>query len=234
VRSSRKKTGYLVGIAAEELRRTVKSGQLCFITLTFEENVQEKSEAMKRWHRLAERLRRRYPRLRGVGVWQRQQRGAWHLHLLVNTGYVPLEWFRPAAVACGFGRIMKLEIVGYMPGFREDRSLRSAVAYMVRYVTRDLEVEDGVAVVTYFGGARCGSVKFSWNGGLNFLYRRGCGEWVGMETGEPVRGLPFWFLVRVGWESLSVREQDELLCRDVSVMRWWTGPPGPGNSFEPF
>jgi len=146
VRDSRKKTAYLVGIAAEELKRSSPSGALNFVTLTFAENVTDKEAAMKCWHRLAERIRRRYPQLRGVGVWQRQKRGAWHPHCLVNH-YIDVNQLRPWMVARGWGQQMRADIVGggqISTGGRNGRGVwrpqweggGRIISYLTKYLTK--------------------------------------------------------------------------------------------------
>jgi hypothetical protein len=178
---------------------------------------------------------------KAAGVWQLQRRGSWHLHLFVD-GFIDVIWLRSAALACGFGPQMRIDAIGgdHSCG-RSDQppyvgSLKKAVRYAVRYAVRDVETGEyaGETLFTYCGRTKPGNVKFHWSGGIRALWRRGCVEWAGMETGELVLDQPFFLLVRLGWDSLSDVEQFALYHRDDSVARWTHGPPGEGNSLEPF
>jgi len=253
--STRKKSIYIFELAVRELARTGGgTNYLRFCTLTFAENVAEKKEAMRRWHCLRDRLRRFYAKkaakrkgtegaleaedFQAAGVWQRQKRGAWHLHLFVNI-FIPVAWLRAAAVECGFGQQMRIDMIGDegcgVPGHVGD--VRRAVRYATRYAVRDVETGEyaGEALFTYCGGVRRGStVNFHWASGLRSLWRRGCSWWSeNVRDGETTKQ-PFWLLVAIGFDNLSDEERAYYMKTYDSVYRWWFGPVGPGNPLEPF
>ena len=108
-----------------------QTSDLCWwITLTFTQNVVERRYAFWKWHVLTKRIVKRYPGCRTVGVWARQRRGAWHVHLVASfpgvedldsagdiyngsNGSENWRWLRSAALDVGWGPQMKFRRVGY-------------------------------------------------------------------------------------------------------------------------
>jgi hypothetical protein len=54
------------------------------LTLTFRDNVSGLGEAWQAWQAVRPRMLKLWPGLLGAGVWERQKRGAWHLHMAIN------------------------------------------------------------------------------------------------------------------------------------------------------
>jgi len=164
VRDSRPKSAYLVEVAVKWL--VLRSPSPVFATFTFKENVTDLAEAKRRWRPLADLLRRKG--LKAVGAWQRQKRGAWHCHLALS-GHFPIAVLRLFAVERGWGTFLNLRPI-------TSATLEKDARYIARYVTRDNEGADwGDCLTIYVGrGARVGTVRFNWAGGLAGVYRCGC------------------------------------------------------------
>jgi hypothetical protein len=109
--------------------------QCWWLTFTFSENVTERGYAEDRFRRLKRRLLKHWPGTRAVGVWARQFRGAWHMHMVAEfPGVTDLDlegdiyngsggseswrWLRSAAVDLKWGQQMKFRRVGntYLDG----------------------------------------------------------------------------------------------------------------------
>jgi hypothetical protein len=75
-----------LGKAKSKIRRLVKAYKLYrFLTLTFEENMQNIKEADHEFRKFIKRLVRKFPHFRYIAVREFQQRGAIHYHLAVST-----------------------------------------------------------------------------------------------------------------------------------------------------
>lgn len=242
ITSQQGKLCYAVRLGLEELLRK-RNGVAIFATFTFRENIEDKGEAQKRWRRLKERLRRwegpeqfkvgnayyntcgKPDPLKGIGVWQRQKRGAWHLHMVFNQ-FIPIDELRADAVACGFGPMLNLRYVETknQKGFMWNP--RKVLSYMLRYVTRDIasdERDKGVRVVEYFGqGVRVATTSFGWARGFAELYRAGRGAWsdIFADVGQPTLD-DYWFIIRLGWEVIDSGRRAKLIELSDAVARWW-------------
>lgn len=199
-----------------------------FATFTFAENITEKAEAEIRWRRLKGRLLREIPWLAGVGVWQRQARGAWHFHLVCNS-YLPIVFLRPCALDCGFGPFINLRAIrshaqGVRPGFRSFDASRVA-RYISRYVSRDFSSGDlpdsdkHVRVVEYFGGCRVCTTSFRWVGGFSRLWREGAEAWFTLYGICPTFR-DFAQVFELGWHCLTQVEQSAMALASDPVARW--------------
>jgi len=218
---NRSKLSFAVCLAVAEIVRTSQAPT--FDTFTFAENITDKLEASKRWRRLKARLKRHYPGLRAVGVWQRQKRGAWHFHAVFDRRLDVLR-VRPWAMECGFGSQLNMRAIGDLPGMKQGWSPERVARYLTRYITRDLSDGDaGVRLADYCGDSRKATVAFRWAGGIAKLWRSGCVAWTEVYD-EHDGGKPsfeqFWFIVRLGWESLTDDEQQVLLVESDAVAMW--------------
>jgi len=217
---------YCVALAIDEL---CKRGTAVFATFTFQENVTSKAEAERRWRNLKTRIQRRVPTVLGVHIWQRQKRGAWHIHAVFNQP-LDVSWLRPVAIECGFGTFLDLRYVGGARGGFETWDKKKVAAYITRYITRDLADEDrGARLVGYTGQARVATQRFNWARGLAHLYRCGRAEWRRMfldgalDTDWDYKEWEqsYWFAVRLGWEIQSHKDQQRLLENSKGVRDWW-------------
>jgi len=216
------KSKYCIALAVDDL---VKRGRPIMATLTFRENIEDKAEAERRWKNLRQRIQRQFPALRGVHTWQRQSRGAWHIHA-VWSHPIDVNWLRSVAVECGFGSQIVLRHVQKAQGGFDSWSARKVVDYICRYISRDLgeSPDPDIKLVGYMGKARVSSQHFGWAKGVSKLYRRGVEAWhdLGLcEFSGPLHEQPFWFVVRLGWESLGDQEQEYLAATDSAVRRWF-------------
>ncbi len=227
-RKHRGKLAYAVHLAIDELVRPLRGRKQgmhpVFATFTFHDNIRDKAEAAKRWRALKERIRRRWPDLKGVGVWQRQKRGAWHLHYVFNH-YLAIVELRDKAVACGFGSFLNLRMVSTEKGSSTVIwSVNRVANYIARYIVRDTgdEEDEGVRMVDYLG-ARVATIAFNWRNGFSYLYRTGRQAWSELFGGAylPSTCDNYWFLIRLGFEWLTLEERNRLLSASQSVSRWW-------------
>jgi len=223
------KLAYAVQLSVEELCRT--SANPTFGTFTFQDNVEDKGEAEIRFSRLRERLRRAKPTLRFVGVWQRQERGAWHVHLVIDR-QLDITWLRPIAIECGFGSFINLRRIKPTPGFRDMGGGRKVAQYISRYVTRDeRRPEDkGVRLVCWMGGAKVCNQRFAWANGLQALWRRGRGLFYEMFEYIP-EPAEWWIVVRMGWELMTGEEQERAVSQSLAIRRWWDPEHWPPDPF---
>ena len=235
VADHRAKLSFAVCLGVLEIVRTSKAPT--FDTFTFAENVVDKPEAYKRWRRLKARLKRRYPGLRAVGVWQRQRRGAWHFHCVFDRR-LDVVWTRASAIECGFGPQLNMRAIGDLPGMKQGWSPKRVSQYLTRYITRDAtEGEDaGTRLSDYCGDCRKATTAFRWGGGLSRLYRLGCKALFGQEQEFPGPGKPrvwntagqcweswedaFWVLVRLGWHTFTLEEKQKAIDDSDAVAMW--------------
>lgn len=167
---TRRKTSYVTEL---QLRAFLRHHlpNVWFLTFTFQENVVDKAEAMRRWKPVADWLDRH-----GVvwcEVWQQQKRGAWHVHILVDR-YCDVNLLRPFCVARGWGnQSPQADRVG--SGSYRWQNPEKLVKYLCRYLSRAM-CEHVPARVRLTGGksiTKCGTTKFHWNTSLSRLWREG-------------------------------------------------------------
>ena len=107
-----------------------QTSDICWwMTFTFAENVVERRYAHWKWDVLSKRIMKNWPQTRAVGVWARQLRGAWHIHLVASIrgvadldikgnvyngsgGSPNWQWLRSAAVDLKWGQQMEFRRVG--------------------------------------------------------------------------------------------------------------------------
>ena len=162
-----------------------------FLTLTFPDNVQDHKEASRRFNN----MNRRYlGTFYGEWIWarERQKRGAWHYHLVVQckgdirTGF---DWdeYREWLTDYSKGKRRRLRtgnaflrslwemnnraFPSYGFGRVELLPIRSTVdavaSYVGKYISKQIdqrpEEDKGVRLVSHSAGFTAGSPKFSWN-----------------------------------------------------------------------
>jgi len=160
------------------------------LTLTFAENITEKEEASRRFNSLRSALFA-LGILSFIGCWERQMRGAWHLHLLVALAHpvrnqpdarVYLQGLRD--IICGTaenehkdGLLVKRGF-GYIHHLAPIKKTAARFAgYFTSYLTKTWKAIQGekkrVRLITYARNvSRCASVHFSWNGPGGINWRR--------------------------------------------------------------
>lgn len=175
---SRSKTEYLARIRIERFLRAHLPA-VVFVSQTFHENVTDKAEAMRRWKPCADWLKAHG--FKFEGVWQQQKRGAWHVHLLVNTALFPIVAYRAFVVARGWGTHCNVELVGARRGARKFQSVETLVWYMCRYLSRDFcgHVPRRVKLTLSQRVNYVGTVRFGWvRGKLARAWRAGCADFL--------------------------------------------------------
>ena len=160
------------------------------LTLTFAENITEKAEASRRFNSLRPALFA-LGVLSFIGCWERQMRGAWHLHLLIALAHpvrnqpdarVYLQRLRD--IICGTaenehrdGLLVKRGF-GYIHLLAPIKKTAARFAgYFTSYLTKTWKALQGekkrVRLITYSKNVlRCASVHFSWNGPGGINWRR--------------------------------------------------------------
>ena len=160
------------------------------LTLTFAENITEKAEASRRLNSLRPALFA-LGVLSFIGCWERQMRGAWHLHLLIALAHpvrnqpdarVYLQRLRDTI--CGTaesehkdGLLVKRGF-GYIHHLAPIKKTAARFAgYFTSYLTKTWKALQGekkrVRLITYSKNVpRCASVHFSWNGPGGINWRR--------------------------------------------------------------
>jgi hypothetical protein len=115
--------------AKSSLRRKVKSladeGQIYMLTVTYRQNMQDYERFLKDWEKFVRKVRARYPNFKYVCVAERQHRGAWHAHALVNIRLEHSEW--EELWGHGFVWIARAE------------TTRKAIRYISKYIAKAFE-----------------------------------------------------------------------------------------------
>jgi hypothetical protein len=161
-----------------------------FFTLTFAEHILDPKEAQRRLNSLMTGvLRERYGEC--IRVYERQESGRIHYHLLVNVGAdirtgvdfaaikrkdyrtaspaLRAEWafWRRTAKLYGFGRTELLPIISTSAAIG-----RYVGGYIAKHLTAREERDKGVRLVSY-SGPRVATVKFAWAEGGGRAWRVG-------------------------------------------------------------
>lgn len=118
-------------------------GRLYFWTLTTPDEVHDPKEISYRWNKLCTRLRKEYPGLKGLRVYEYHPGGhGIHIHMVVNQ-YLPAARMWRLAAASGFGRV---DVQQWRSGAED------AAAYLTKYITKSKSEEwDGTRVYGTFG-----------------------------------------------------------------------------------
>ena len=210
------------------------------LTLTFAENITEKAEASRRFNSLRSALSalgiRSY-----MGCWERQTRGAWHLHLLIALlhpvrnqpdarvyiqglrdticGTAEHEHKDGLLVKRGFGYIHHLAPI--------KKTAARFAGYFTSYLTKTWKELQGekkrVRLITYARNViRCASVHFSWNGpnGINWrrkkrMFAFSCGCFT-MEMAKEKLGATweYKYRIEIAWQKLPHYDSPECMIAD--------------------
>lgn len=161
-----------------------------------------------------------------VVVWERQKRGAWHPHVLVNR-YLDVNLVRPFMVDRGWGKIMKVircsrvSVTSYdgQGGVKTSQTMpgaRGIVSYLTKYLTKSLHFTEGCANKKVFGvdrGSRRGTVNFKWHPSVRagaWLYASGLALFLAL-NGELPRWKDTSYVIRLGVEDTGY----------AAVNPWW-------------
>ena len=206
------------------------------LTLTFAENITEKAEASRRFNSLRPALFA-LGVLSFIGCWERQIRGAWHLHLLIALAHpvrnqpdarVYLQRLRDTI--CGTaenehkdGLLVKRGF-GYIHHLAPIKKTAARFAgYFTSYLTKTWKSLQGekkrVRLITYSKNVlRCASVHFSWNGpgGINWrrkkrMFAFSCGCFT-LEMAKENLGATWEYKYRLEIASQKLPHYDSVEC----------------------
>ena len=176
-----KKAAFVLSENCQKFIKQVGLNSVGFLTLTFPDNVKSNKEASRRFNNMNRRFLSRF-----FGMWmlvkERQVRGAWHYHILVDckvdirTGLDFEEiaagnyssaslrlrqlWrrLRKSLPAYGFGRSELLPIR------KESEAISSYIGkYISKHIQGRSEEDKGVRLVSYSSNFSRSSSKFAWN-----------------------------------------------------------------------
>jgi hypothetical protein len=219
-----------------------------WFNLTFWENVTNKAYATKCWDKLSKAIVKQHPGFRLVGVWARQGRGAWHIHAVCNTRF-DLCWLRRKAMRCGFGSQFYLKeldnrketpekIARYITGYvtdkngldkEKDKGVRRTIFVGKHVKVVNMRYKSGLKKVTSVGREISESIeaddfraktKFERDFSLAAGRKKATETWGDWYR----RNRDYWF--RLGWDTMSKEEQDEMVeldeycARYLSTGRW--------------
>lgn len=131
-----------------ELQRIVKANEnrfKTFITLTFEENLQDISEANKIFNSFRTYIKRLKKDLIYICVPEFQKRGAIHYHLLTNIEYNDLNLLSEKEVKLWSKKSNSWQIgkniIGWNKGFTLVKDMKdiNVVGYLSKYMTKDID-----------------------------------------------------------------------------------------------
>lgn len=214
--SSKLKTRYVAECSVIEFFRR-HSGSVYYWTFTLLDASLTKGEAVKRFRPLADRWRRR--KGEWLLFWERQKRGAWHVHVLVSCRE-DVIFLRQWMVARGWGQQMRVEwfrlsSLNGVP-YVNFRVLR----YLLKYVTKSVSDDFGDRLKPFGGcmSARVGTTRFAWMPEENpsaYLYYWGRQLFFELEGRQP------------SWrETASVLRLGAECTGWLSIDPWWM-PLGP-------
>jgi len=165
----KRKTRYLAEVSIEQFIRQYPKSTYFY---TFTEPGRKEGESFRTKTEAEACLKPFLDRVRREGgqflvFWERQKRGAWHPHILLNRR-LNIAWLRPFMVERGWGEQMFLKYVtvgldsdGRGPRIGAPRLIR----YLVKYLTK-AQTDDAVEPrKKFFGGthaAKAGNVQFKW------------------------------------------------------------------------
>ena len=104
-----------------------------------------------------------------VTVWERQKRGSWHPHVLVNH-YIDVNWLRPWMVERGWGPQMKVESLHHKRTVEGGRwtvfegGAQHVIRYLTKYLTKSRTgVEDyKKKIFSASKSVKVGNTHFRW------------------------------------------------------------------------
>jgi hypothetical protein len=202
LKGSHRRMGFVLVHEIKALAAIFGVERLGFLTLTFKDNVRDLREAQRRFHSLETNvIKARYKR--SVGVWERQERGAVHFHLIVvldadirsgadfqaferrdyrsANSALRSEWafWRKTAPAYRFGRTELLPVKSTAEGI---------AAYVGKYVSKHIanrtEADLGARVIRFIGygpGDRRASARMGWANDRAWLWRHKLASFAGRQ-----------------------------------------------------
>jgi hypothetical protein len=213
--SSKPKTLHLAELSLVSL---LSSGTCYYWTLTTAKNVTSKAEA----EAIAKPL---WDRIRHLGgkrlhFWERQARGAWHVHFITDL-YLDVNELRPWLIERGWGPQMRAERVREENArFDPERGTWSSdnsryvrlVRYLQKYITKSITDDSGHRVKAFGGSrdAKMGNCQFRWVPWVRpgaYLYYYGAQLYRELYSENP-KFFQVGLIVRMGVEATDWLETD--------------------------
>lgn len=136
--------------AKTKVRRICKTlGVDALLTLTYRENMQDIEACKRHLKEFVRRLRRLVPGFAYVAAFERQKRGAWHVHLAIHALPFNLPWAGVKVKSYSVVRAVWRSVVGELGGnidqARKKRQSRKSPAQMASYIAKYIlkAFEDG-------------------------------------------------------------------------------------------
>ncbi len=166
-----------------------------FLTLTFPDNVTDHKEAYKRFDSMRKNFLNQHPMFGDwICVKERQKRGAWHYHLLIDCGTdirSGLKWKNRKPVYSTVSpalRTLWSELREALPKYKFGRSellpvrkdAESVSKYLGKYISKHIgcrkNQDKGVRLVSYSKGWPRSNANFQWFTDNSFLWRSQVGK----------------------------------------------------------
>lgn len=142
-------------------------GNSFFLTLTFKENIIDKKESASILNSLLTEIRTYYKDFAYISVAERQQRGAWHYHLLCHSKFVTMKSFKKflSKIITKSSKPLGFFKCTWTFGENVDRLAHYVGKYLCKLEFR----EKGVRYVSYSRNfQRVCRLPFAWVSGSNF------------------------------------------------------------------
>ena len=219
---SNSKRRYLAEVSIYEF--LFKNRVSYYWTFSFAENLEDKEEAERRFKPFRDLVKRKGGDL--LVFWERQKRGAWHCHVLMNK-FLHVVWLRPWMVERGWGpqmRVEKVTLIREWTGVQRDavaggctkhvHEVKRLVRYLMKYLTKELNDCSGGEKKKAWGGSRggkAGNLKFSfapWENPASMLYAIGREFYRQLYGTWPKWTESFSFIVKLGFEETGWGDKD--------------------------
>lgn len=103
--------------AKTQCRRLVKvMGLDALLTLTYQANMQDLAQCKVHLKEFVRRMRRLIPGFSYVAAFERQKRGAWHIHIAIHALPMRLDWAGVKVKSYGVARAVWRSVVGDLGG----------------------------------------------------------------------------------------------------------------------
>jgi hypothetical protein len=148
--------------AKTRVRRMCKvMGVDALLTLTYRENQQDLQVTKRHLKEFVRRMRRLVPGFSYVAAFERQKRGAWHVHMAIHALPFTLPWAGVKVKSYSVVRAVWRKVVGDMGGnidqARKKRHSRKTPAQMAAYISKYIlkAFEDGDDYSNRYSASSC-------------------------------------------------------------------------------
>lgn len=150
----------------------IGQGRTFFFTLTFKDNIRNKRIAGDLWSNLHRSIRKQIKIFCYVAVWERQKRGAWHMHALCHSPLVSMRKF--CSIVKDFTKVSSKPYGFINAKWTSGRDYKGMAYYLTKYLTKEKR-EARTRYVAYSNNwVRSCRLPFSWVGGKSARWRERC------------------------------------------------------------